>query len=147
MVDRIAGDEDQVPRLRAGQIAEAPRIDLDDLPGRLDLHARMNDRRDRLRDQRQRRRRERTAEHQGLQHIYFSVRLGYRKSAYDAHMRRRTPWTRWTVTLLSALGVTLTITPLGGRVWTPPRTAWGDPDLRGVWNYAKIGRASCRERG
>jgi hypothetical protein len=22
------------------------------------------------------------------------------------------------------------------RPWTPSRTAWGDPDLQGVWNYA-----------
>src|SRR5262245_2718654 len=24
------------------------------------------------------------------------------------------------------------------RGWTPPRTAWGDPDLQGVWNYATM---------
>jgi hypothetical protein len=42
------------------------------------------------------------------------------------------------LTLLSALGVALTIAPLGGRPWTPPRTAWGDPDLQGVWNYATM---------
>lgn len=24
------------------------------------------------------------------------------------------------------------------RTWTPPRTAWGDPGLRGVWYYATI---------
>jgi hypothetical protein len=47
-------------------------------------------------------------------------------------MRRRT------LSLLSALGVALTIAPLGGRAWTPPRTAWGDPDLKGVWNYATM---------
>jgi hypothetical protein len=25
-----------------------------------------------------------------------------------------------------------------GQVWTPPRTAWGDPDLQGIWNYATM---------
>ena len=24
------------------------------------------------------------------------------------------------------------------RKWTPPRTAWGDPDLQGVWDYATM---------
>ena len=24
------------------------------------------------------------------------------------------------------------------RTWTPPRTAWGDPDLRGLWDYATM---------
>src|SRR5688572_4828011 len=24
------------------------------------------------------------------------------------------------------------------RTGTPPRTAWGDPDLRGLWNYATM---------
>jgi hypothetical protein len=24
------------------------------------------------------------------------------------------------------------------RKWTPPRTAWGDPDLQGIWNYATM---------
>ncbi len=30
-----------------------------------------------------------------------------------------------------------TSTPIQRR-WTPPRTAWGDPDLRGVWDYATM---------
>ncbi len=25
-----------------------------------------------------------------------------------------------------------------GREWTAPRTAWGDPDLRGTWSYASL---------
>src|SRR3990170_630290 len=27
-------------------------------------------------------------------------------------------------------------TPAAARTWTAPRTAWGDPDLQGVWNNA-----------
>src|SRR6185436_20970521 len=30
-----------------------------------------------------------------------------------------------------------TSTPIQ-RKWTPPHTAWGDPDLRGVWDYATM---------
>ena len=26
----------------------------------------------------------------------------------------------------------------GGQPWKLPRTAWGDPDLQGVWNYATM---------
>jgi hypothetical protein len=29
-------------------------------------------------------------------------------------------------------------TPARGAEWTPPRTPWGDPDLRGVWDYRTI---------
>ena len=25
-----------------------------------------------------------------------------------------------------------------GRTWSPPRTTWGDPDLRGIWSYASL---------
>jgi hypothetical protein len=24
------------------------------------------------------------------------------------------------------------------KKWTPPRTPWGDPDLRGIWNNSTI---------
>jgi hypothetical protein len=52
-------------------------------------------------------------------------------------MHGRTRWTRSTSTLLTALGVIAAMTPVG-RAWTPPRTAWGDPDLQGIWNYATM---------
>src|SRR5262245_12716950 len=45
---------------------------------------------------------------------------------------------RATMAILSALSVALTIAPLAGSAWTPPRTPWGDPDLQGVWNYATM---------
>jgi hypothetical protein len=41
MMARIVGDENQVSRLGAGQIAGAPRIDLDDEAAVLDLQARV----------------------------------------------------------------------------------------------------------
>ncbi len=33
-----------------------------------------------------------------------------------------------------------------GQVETPPRTAWGDPDLRGVWSYASLTPLQRRAR-
>src|SRR5437868_13686286 len=48
--------------------------------------------------------------------------------------------------LLASLGIfTLLVAAVafaqttgGGRRWTPPRTAWGEPDLQGKWSYATI---------
>ena len=51
------------------------------------------------------------------------------------------------LTILSALAAAIAIAPLAGRTqptgtvrraWTPPRTAWGDIDLQGIWNYATM---------
>ncbi|MSO84048.1 MAG: hypothetical protein EXQ53_12270 [Acidobacteria bacterium] len=36
----------------------------------------------------------------------------------------------------SAPAAKTTVTPTPERVFTPPRTPWGDPDLQGVWNDA-----------
>ncbi len=46
MMPDIVGDDDEIRRLHPREIAEAPRIDLNDLAGVLDLHARVNQRRD-----------------------------------------------------------------------------------------------------
>src|SRR5437870_3833993 len=29
-------------------------------------------------------------------------------------------------------------TPVPAKAWTPLRTAWGDPDLQGIWNNSTI---------
>src|SRR5206468_3860075 len=29
-------------------------------------------------------------------------------------------------------------TPAAAKKWTPTRTAWGEPDLQGVWSYATV---------
>ena len=51
------------------------------------------------------------------------------------------------LTILSALAAAIAIAPLAGRTqptgtvrraWAPPRTAWGDIDLQGIWNYATM---------
>ncbi|OLC77595.1 MAG: hypothetical protein AUH72_17375 [Acidobacteria bacterium 13_1_40CM_4_65_8] len=51
------------------------------------------------------------------------------------------------LTILSALAAAIAIAPLAGRTqptgtvrraWTPPRTASGDIDLQGIWNYATM---------
>jgi len=38
--------------------------------------------------------------------------------------------------LLGWLAGLIVVTTAGA--WTPPRTAWGDPDLQGIWNYATM---------
>jgi hypothetical protein len=43
--------------------------------------------------------------------------------------------------LLFVAGIVATMTAASltaQRTWTPPRTAWGDPDLQGVWTYATM---------
>jgi hypothetical protein len=51
------------------------------------------------------------------------------------------------VTCLGVLVAAVAMAPPAGRAqspatrqrsWTPPRTAWGDPDLQGIWNYATM---------
>src|SRR5437870_8076712 len=53
-------------------------------------------------------------------------------------------WTRASLSVLASAIVIATLatyaqTPASSqRKWAPPRTAWGDPDLQGIWNYATM---------
>jgi hypothetical protein len=57
-------------------------------------------------------------------------------------MLERTGSTRWVVAALFACfacDVAVATSPSQTRTsWTPPKTAWGDPDLSGIWNYATM---------
>jgi len=41
----------------------------------------------------------------------------------------------WIAALLFGMvvGIPATAQPSSGKSWTPPKTAWGDPDLQGIW--------------
>jgi len=53
-------------------------------------------------------------------------------------------WTRASLSVLASAIVIATLathaqTPASSqRKWAQPRTAWGDPDLQGIWNYATM---------
>jgi hypothetical protein len=40
--------------------------------------------------------------------------------------------------LMALIAAALAPISLASKTWTPPRTAWGEPDLQGKWSYATI---------
>jgi hypothetical protein len=56
------------------------------------------------------------------------------REEYDAHVNSRSA-KAWRSLLVMAALVSVAAAQ---RSWTAPRTAWGDPDFAGVWNYATM---------
>ena len=42
----------------------------------------------------------------------------------------------WALSAIMAVTPASVVRPVQARSWSPPRTAWGDVDLQGVWNFS-----------
>lgn len=57
-------------------------------------------------------------------------------------MRHHAHAVRWLITglcvVVGLLGTDRGVNAQSGKAWSAPKTAWGDPDLSGIWNFATM---------